>query len=99
MSSTKDRLLNVDMWFRFAYMLVFWLFFSVLGWVLGVIVVVQFILALVTGERNERLSDFGQRLGAYLREIVDFLCFVSEDKPFPFNDFPSGAETAPTIEH
>jgi hypothetical protein len=31
----------------------------------------------------------GQSLGRYLRQIVDFVSFATEEVPFPFSDWPS----------
>lgn len=89
MGSLRDSFLNVDTWLKGLFIVLFWILLTVVGWVLGAVVVVQFLIVLFTGERNMQLVDFGANLGIYLRQIVDFICFVDDDKPFPFADFPS----------
>ena len=84
----RESVLNVDTWLRALFMVLFWILLTLVGWVLGAVVVVQFVIVLFTGERNMQLVAFGENLGTYLKQIVDFICFVDDDKPFPFSDFP-----------
>lgn len=87
-SDVKNNLLDADTWLRVVFIVLFWFLLTLIGWVLGAVVLVQFVVVLITGERNEQLSGFGTRLGIYLKQIVDFMCFSSDEKPFPFSDFP-----------
>lgn len=89
MGSIKDSFFSVDTWLKVIFILLFWVLLTVVGWVLGAIVFVQLIIVLLTGERNMQLVNFGANLGVYLKQIVDYVCFVEDDKPFPFEDFPS----------
>jgi hypothetical protein len=65
--------------------------FQLAASLLGLIAVVQFVLALLSDAPNERLSAFGQSLGQYLRQIADFGSFSTEDVPFPFSNWPASA--------
>jgi hypothetical protein len=84
----KRNLLSPDTWLRILLMAGF----AVAAWltilVLAVIVLGQAILVLITGYPNANLQRFGLIAGAYLFEIVQFLLFNTEDKPFPFAPFP-----------
>jgi hypothetical protein len=84
----KQNLLSPDAWLRILLMAGF----AVAAWltltVLGVIVLVQAVLVLITGYPNVNLQRFGLVAGAYLFEIVQFLLYNTEDKPFPFAPFP-----------
>jgi hypothetical protein len=51
--------------------------------------VIQFMMMLLAGKTNERLASFGSSLGCYLQQIVCFLTFATETKPFPFSDWPA----------
>jgi hypothetical protein len=90
--SIRDNLLSVDTWLRALYILFFWILLTLVGWVLGAVVVVQFLIVLFTGERNSRLVGFGENLGEYLKQIVEYVCFVDDEKPFPFSDFPDESD-------
>jgi len=46
---------------------------------------------LFTGETNKLLEKFGQSLAAYTYQIIRYLTFNTEERPFPFDlDWPSG---------
>ena len=51
-------------------------------------VLVQVAFSLFAGEKNRNLADLSEKLVAYLVEVLGFLLFTTEHKPFPFNDFP-----------
>lgn len=63
--------------------------FHLTGTLLFMVAVIQFVFALVTEAHNPRLAAFGRSLGIYARQNADFLSFVTEEKPFPFSDWPS----------
>lgn len=79
-----------NIWIRGLFMLLMALAFQVSGTVLCIVTVIQFLMTLLNDLPNARLVYFGRSLGRYLRQIVDFLSFATEQLPFPFNDWPSG---------
>ncbi len=76
-------------WIRGLYMLLMAVLWHVAEVVLWIVVVIQFVLALVSDVPNERLSAFGRSLGSYVRQIVHFLTFATEEVPFPFSEWPA----------
>jgi hypothetical protein len=64
--------------------------FQVCGTVLCFVSIIQFLFALLTDTANARLVSFGRSLGNYLRQIVNYLIFASEEIPFPFSEWPVG---------
>jgi hypothetical protein len=85
----KTRLLSVEHWLRFVFMALFLMIACVAGYVVFVLVIVQFLFALITGEGEERLRGLGSSLSQYFFQIFRFLTYNTEDKPFPFADWPS----------
>ncbi len=79
-----------NIWIRGLFMLLMALAFHVCELVLGVVTVVQFVMTLVNDTPNARLVAFGRSMGSYLRQIVNFLTFASEEMPFPFGEWPAG---------
>jgi hypothetical protein len=79
-----------NVWLRGLMMILMATAFQLAATLLGLLAVVQFVMALVNSAPNHRLSEFGQALGRYLRQIADFVSFGSDDAPFPFADWPSG---------
>lgn len=81
-------------WLRVVFMLGFAVaLYFVLIPVIIVIVIVQALFAVLTGESNENLRYFAAALGVYVSQIIRFLTYNSETKPFPFSDFPQAEET------
>jgi hypothetical protein len=85
----KDNLRKRQTWLRGLYMLLFVVIYHIAEFVVGAVVLLQFIFTLVSGDTNARLLRFGQSLSLYIYQMLRFLSFNSEDMPFPFNDWPS----------
>ena len=81
-------LTNVDTWIRLAYMVLFALLVMAARLVVSIVVVLQFALVLVFGKDNENLRNLGQGLGKWVYQAIMFLTFNSNDKPFPFDEWP-----------
>ena len=89
MSETSQNFSDKSTWKRAAYMLLFAVLYQVSEIIIFVIVFIQFLLTVITGNRNDQLSKLSYQLGKYVRQIVDFLSYNSEEKPYPFSDWPS----------
>ena len=74
----------------FFIMLLMGIAFQVSGTVLCIVTVIQFVLTLLNDTPNIRLVSFGRSMGNYLRQIVNFLTFATEEMPFPFSEWPAG---------
>ena len=92
-SELKVRLLSTEHWLRFVFMVLFAVVAGVASYVVAVLIVIQFLFALVTGTGETRLKAFGGSLSKYLFQILQYLTYNSEEKPFPFNDWPEAEET------
>lgn len=88
----KKNLTHADAWVRVFFIVVFAFVYWVVNWVLAAVVVVQVCWSLITANTSERLREFGASLGKYLRQIVRFITYNSEDMPFPFADWPEAPE-------
>jgi hypothetical protein len=79
-----------NIWIRGLFMLLMALVYHVFGTVMLIVSFIQFVMVLLVDKPNARLVSFGRSLGSYLQQIVNFLTFVTEEMPFPFDDWPSG---------
>lgn len=57
-------------------------------WIAFVLAVVQFVVFAVNGRVNEEMKSFSLRLVQYLWELLAFITFVRDERPFPFAPFP-----------
>ena len=88
MTDSKKTLTNSNTWIRFAYMLLFTLLLMAARLIVAVVVVVQFVIVLATGKDNQNLRNLGQGLGKWVYQAIMFLTFNSDNKPFPFDEWP-----------
>jgi hypothetical protein len=84
----KQRLSASATWLRGLFIAIFAVIYSIAEVLLTVVVVFQFLATLFTGETNARLRLFGLSLAAFIYQIVSFVTFNSDEKPFPFGPWP-----------
>ncbi len=93
----EQNLKSRSTWLRLVFMCIFALLIGLVGMVGGFVVVLGFLWVLFTGEINQQLQQVGRSLAQYIAEIVLYLTYNSEQKPFPLGgEWPSGSadETA-----
>lgn len=91
----KSNVTSSAHWVRLLFMILFALILYVASFVVGVLVLVQFLFALITGSDNQNLRQLGDSLTQYIGQTLRFLTYNSDDKPFPFADWP---EPAPVVD-
>ncbi len=88
----RENLTNTQNWLRVLFMI----FFAVVAWlltiILPVIVVVQVLFSLISGRDNDNLRQLGGNLSVYFFQILHYLTYNTEERPFPFADFPTISE-------
>ncbi len=84
----RSRLTSSDVWVRGLYMIFFAIAWGLSELLLTVTVIFQFLAVLFTGSANQPLLRFGQNLSRYHYQIARFVSFNTEEKPFPFTDWP-----------
>jgi hypothetical protein len=85
-------------WFRVLFMAGFVVALYVAGVILLVVMLAQIIFSLLTGEDNINLRRLGANLATYVAQILGFLTYNTEQKPFPFLPFPLEAPLTGTVE-
>lgn len=75
-------------WVRILFTLFFLLIYRVLDIVVLVTTIAQWLFVVVTGDANPWLHRFSQGLALYVQQIVAYLTQTSDQKPYPFEDWP-----------
>ena len=88
---TRKSIMAQSTWLRGFFMLLFAVAYGIAELLLFVTAVFQFLYLLVTGKTVERLLIFGENLGRYFYQIIRYLTFNTEERPFPFSDWPGAA--------
>ncbi|MEZ5471609.1 MAG: DUF4389 domain-containing protein [Marinicella sp.] len=83
----KESTINSEVLTRILVTVLFALIGWVSLWVFGVVVLVQFGFLLITGNLNKNLKAFNGELGDYLADILKYVSFQREEKPFPFQSW------------
>lgn len=90
-----ENLTRPEQWLRVLFMAALVVALYVVGLMLTLVTVGQVLFSLMTGSDNGNLRALGKSLTLYVRQILDFLTYNSEIKPFPFSPYPdsNGADS------
>jgi hypothetical protein len=94
MSSADRR--NRHLWMRVASMLLLVLAYGVAKVVLAAVILGQLATVAWTGRANTALLQLGRGLAIYAYQLVRYLTFNTDDRPFPFAAWPNA--DAPRLE-
>ena len=85
----EQNLKSRSTWLRLLFMIVLAFIYGISRIVVGAVVVLQFLVVLFTGETNERLRAFGRSVSTYTYQLLLYLTYNTEERPFPFDlDWP-----------
>ena len=89
-TSVVNNLKSKSIWMRLFFMLVVVLLYSVSRIIVSAVVILQFFWVLLNGEVNNKLQKLGEALATYTYQIIQYLTFNTEERPFPFDaDWPN----------
>ena len=83
-SNLEKNVKQKSTWVRLFFMLVLAFLYGLSRVVIAAVVVIQFFYVLLTGETKDQLKSFGHSLAIYSYEVIEYLTFNTDDKPFPF---------------
>lgn len=75
-------------WMRILFTALFWLAFYITQLVILAVVVAQAAFVIFSGAPNHHLLVLGDRLSQYVQDILRYVTFNTDQRPFPFDDFP-----------
>jgi hypothetical protein len=84
--NSKDK--NSETFSRVFYTILFGVIGWITLWVFCCVVLIQFGFLLITGKVNKNLKEFNKEIGLFLFDMIKYLSFQSNQKPFPFRDWP-----------
>ena len=73
-------------WLRLFFMLIFMVIFYAVFFVTCTVAIIQFVAKILSGKTLASLSDFNVTLSDYTRDLVAYLTYVTDKKPFPFKE-------------
>lgn len=84
----KEKLMVKSKWLRVVFMLIFCVIMYIVSWLILLSALFQFVWNLFADTTNEPLKNFTKSLNSYFYQIINFLTFNTEVKPFPFEHWP-----------
>ena len=90
----KENAKNIDVWTRGLFIVIYAVIFYFLFALIWLVVIFQFLMKLITTELNGQLLDFSDSLNKYVSQILLYITFKSEERPFPFSPWPKGENQA-----
>ena len=89
-SELEENVKQKSTWVRLFFMLVLAFLYGMSRLVIAAVIVIQFFYVLLTGETRAQLKSFGHSLAIYSYQVIDYLTFNTDEKPFPFaGDWPT----------
>ncbi len=82
----KTQVKDKGTWLRLFYMALFAVIFYAVFAVTCVTAVIQFCARILSGRPLSGLNDFNATLAGYARDLVSYLTYASDRKPFPFKE-------------
>ena len=90
--STIDNASRRETIVRFLFVVLFAIIYSLVEIVLAALVILQFGFKLITCETNSKLGDFSKGVNQYIFQILQFVTFNKNEKPFPFSEWPKSVD-------
>jgi hypothetical protein len=84
----KEKLLVKSKWLRGLFMVLFIVIEYFVAWAIVLLSLFQFVWALFAGNPNDKVLGFTKSLNEYFLQVINFLTYNSEEKPFPFASWP-----------
>ena len=90
MNAFLNNLCSADFWLRLLYVVFFALAWQVAEVALAVLVLIQIAYRLFRGEPDADCARWGRSLSQYVWQSGHYLTGASEQKPWPFSEWPDG---------
>lgn len=88
--NAKENLTNINTWLRVAFIILFGVvFYIAYGWLIWLLVLFQVVTKLLTGGVNPQLLEMSPKLSDYANDILRYVTFQSDQKPWPLDKSPS----------
>jgi len=84
----KESLKEKSSWLRLLFVILFVFICYVALGLIALVMLFQILYTLITGKPNEKVLPFSRQLTAYIRDILHYLTYSTEERPFPFSDWP-----------
>ena len=86
-------------WVRGLNILLFAVLYGIAEIVLVAVVLFQFGAMLICGRKNAQVGVFGAQLSRYMYQVLKYVTFTQDRRPYPFSSWPGGGRQRDSGDH
>jgi len=88
----KENIKESSIWFNFFLKVFYLIFLNFIIPFLGFVTLLQLLFSLGSKKPNDNLISFSKKISIYVYQIINFITYSSDERPWPFNAFPDKAD-------
>lgn len=86
-------------WLRLLFMVIFYFVAYLAAMAIALIAIIQAIHGFIKGSPNTRLLALSGGLNYYFYQVFQYITYNSDQKPYPFSDWPDNKDRAKETYH
>ena len=87
-----ENIKEPSIWVNFFLKVIYLIFLNFIIPFLGFITLLQLLFSLGSKKPNDNLISFSKKISIYIYQIINFITYSSDERPWPFNPFPDKAD-------
>ena len=91
-AALTENIKEPSIWVNFFLKVVYLVFLNFIVPFLGFITLLQLLFSIGSKKPNENLVSFSKKISSYLYQIINFITYSSDQRPWPFNSFPESSD-------
>ena len=88
----SENIKEPSIWVNFFLKVIYLIFLNFIIPFLGFITLLQLLFSLGSKKPNNNLISFSKKISIYIYQIINFITYSSDERPWPFNTFPDKAD-------
>ena len=88
----SENIKEPSIWVNFFLKVIYLIFLNFIIPFFGFITLLQFLFSLGSKKPNDNLISFSKKISIYIYQIINFITYSSDERPWPFNAFPESMD-------
>ena len=88
----SENIKEPSIWVNFFLKVIYLIFLNFIIPFLGFVTLLQLLFSLGSKKPNDNLISFSKKISIYIYQIINFITYSSDERPWPFNAFPDKAD-------
>ena len=88
----SENIKEPSIWVNFFLKVIYLIFLNFIIPFLGFVTLLQLLFSLGSKKPNDNLISFSKKISIYIYQIINFVTYSSDERPWPFNAFPDKAD-------